>query len=158
MHLNDKSTTKIVQLNLQMLATDKIDCTVVMLLSHIIYLSRLLRGEDLNALDEGSLLITDHILPQHRIIESFELEDSNQIDNQIAQSLVQSDLEHLHGWGTQHLSEQPVPEPHNPYCKSFLFMSNLNLPFNLKPFLHLLSQQTLLESLFPSFVRIPFRY
>lgn len=74
MHLNDKSTTKIVQLNLQMLATDKIDCTVVMLLSHIIYLSRLLRGEDLNALDEGSLLITDHILPQHRIIESFEVE------------------------------------------------------------------------------------
>jgi len=74
MHLNDKSTTKIVQLNLQMLATDKIDCTAVMLLSHIIYLSRLLRGEDLHTLDEGSLLITDHILPQHRIIESFEVE------------------------------------------------------------------------------------
>ena len=30
---------------------------------------------------------------------------------------LQTDLEYLQGWGTHHLSGQPVPVPHHPYCK-----------------------------------------
>ena len=65
------------------------------------------------------------------IIESFELEGilkshlaqlpcneqgHPQLD-QVAQSLVQSDLECLQGGGIHHLSGQSVPVPHHRYCK-----------------------------------------
>jgi len=57
-----------------------------------------------------------------------------------------SGLEHLQGWGIHHLSGQPVPVPHSPYCKIFFLISNLNLPsFNLKPSSLILLQQTLLN-------------
>jgi len=43
--------------------------------------------------------------------------------------------------------------------KSFFFKSNLNHPsFSWKPFPLVLSQQTLLKSLSPSFLQSPFRY
>ena len=40
--------------------------------------------------------------------------------HQVAQSLVQPDLEHLEGWGIHRLSGQPVHAPHLPYRKKFL--------------------------------------
>jgi len=67
----------------------------------------------------------------HRIIELFELEGTleghpAQIPcteqghlklHQVAQSLVQSDLECLQRQGTYHIFGQPVPVPHHPHCK-----------------------------------------
>jgi len=76
-----------------------------------------------------------------------------------AQSPIQSDLGCIQGQGTHLHSGQPVPVPYRPYCKIFLLTRNLNLPsFNLKPFLLVLSEKTLLKSLSPSFLQPPFRY
>ena len=53
--------------------------------------------------------------------------------DQVAQVLVQPDLECFKGWGIHHLSGQPVPGFHHPHCKKCL-TSSLNLPsFSLKP-------------------------
>jgi len=40
--------------------------------------------------------------------------------HQFAQSHIQPDLERLQGWGIHHLSGQPVPVLHHPYCKLLL--------------------------------------
>lgn len=40
--------------------------------------------------------------------------------DQVVQSLVQTRLECLWGWGINRLSAQPVPVPQNPYCKTLL--------------------------------------
>ena len=54
------------------------------------------------------------------------------------------------------LSGHPVPVPHTLMVKNFFLISNLNLPScSLKPFLLVLSQQTLLKSLSPSFLQLP---
>ena len=75
-----------------------------------------------------------------------------------AQSPVQSD-QCLQGWGIHHLSGQPVPVAHYPYCKVFFLISSLNLScFSLKPFPPILSSQTLQKCLSPSFLQFPFRY
>jgi len=67
-----------------------------------------------------------------------------------AQNTIQPDLECLHGWDIHHLSGQPVPLFHHP---GSILIYNLNLPFNsLKPLPLVLSQQTLLKSLPPSFL------
>ena len=68
----------------------------------------------------------------HRIIYSFELEgtlkghvvpcnEQGHLQlNQVAQSLVQPDLECLQRWGINHISGQPFPVPHQPHCKELL--------------------------------------
>ena len=59
--------------------------------------------------------------------------------DQVARSPVQSDLEWFQGWGTEHISRQPVPVFQQPGWKNFYVLSCLNLPsFSLKP-LHFLS-------------------
>lgn len=40
--------------------------------------------------------------------------------DQAAHSPIQPDLERFQGWGIQHLSGQPVPLSHHPYCKKLL--------------------------------------
>jgi len=40
--------------------------------------------------------------------------------DQVAQSPIQPHLECCQGWGTYHLSAQPVPVFHHPHCKQFL--------------------------------------
>jgi len=40
--------------------------------------------------------------------------------DQVARGPVQPDLESFQGWGTDHLSEQPVPVFHHPRCKKYL--------------------------------------
>ena len=42
--------------------------------------------------------------------------------NQVAQRPLHPDLECVQGWGIYHLSGQPVPVPHNPYCKRLFFL------------------------------------
>ena len=76
--------------------------------------------------------ITSHVA-FHRIIESLELEGTfkghlvqhpyseqghAQLD-QVAKGLIHLHLESLQGWGINHISGQPVPVPHRPYCKTF---------------------------------------
>ena len=75
--------------------------------------------------------ITSFITIHLRIIESLELEGTFkdpivqlpcneqghlQLD-EVAQCPVQPDLECLWAWGIHHLSGQPVPVPHHPYCE-----------------------------------------
>jgi len=40
--------------------------------------------------------------------------------DQIAQSIIQLDVEHFHGWGSYDFSEQPVPVSHHPHSKEYL--------------------------------------
>ncbi|KAK4807192.1 hypothetical protein QYF61_024312 [Mycteria americana] len=40
--------------------------------------------------------------------------------DQVAQSLIQPDLEHFQGWGIHNFSGQPVPVSHHPHRKAFL--------------------------------------
>jgi len=42
--------------------------------------------------------------------------------DQVAQSLVQPDLECLSGWDIHHLSGQSVPVPHHPHSDEFLYV------------------------------------
>jgi len=98
----------------------------------------------------------------HRIIEQFGLEvqplcseQGHLALDQVAQSPVQPGLECFQGWGSNHLSGQPVPVPHHPHYKNFL-ISSLNLPsFSLKPLRLVLLQQALLKSLSSSFLQTP---
>lgn len=111
------------------------------------------------------------------IIESFELEGNLEVCldqlpcseqgllqlDQGAQHSVQPDLERLQGQDIYYISGPPVPAPHHPIKKkknhNFFLISNLSLPpFSLKPFPLILSQQSLLKSLFPSFLSTLFRY
>ena len=100
------------------------------------------------------------IVQNHRITEYVELEGTfnghlvqlpcNEQGylqlNQVAQSLVQPDLEILQGRDFHSISGQHVPVPHQPHCKRPFLISNLNLPFlSLKQFP--LVTQTLLKSL-----------
>ena len=53
-------------------------------------------------------------------------------------------------------SGQPTPVPHHTYCSFFSFISSLNLPsFSSSPFPPVLSQQTLLKCLPPTFLYPP---
>jgi len=71
--------------------------------------------------------------------------------HQGAWSPVQPNLECPQGWDIHNLSWQPVPVP--PHCKNFfLISSTIFSSFSLKPFLLVLSQHSLLKSLFPSFL------
>jgi len=73
--------------------------------------------------------------------------------DQVAQSPVQPGLECFQGWGIHHLSGQPVPVFHHPYCKIFLPISSLNLPsLGLKQLLLVFLQHALLKIFFPSFL------
>ena len=73
-------------------------------------------------------------LINYRIIECFGLEGTFrghlaqppcnkqghlQLD-QVVQSPIQPGLECFQGWGTYHLSGQPIPAFHHPHCKKFL--------------------------------------
>jgi len=70
--------------------------------------------------------------------------------HQVAQSPIEPDLECLQGTGIHHLSGQPVPVPHHPYCKNFFLICNGNLPsFTGKWCTLVLSQQTLVERVCP---------
>ena len=72
---------------------------------------------------------------------------------QVVQGLIQSDLESCQGLDINHISGQPVPVLHHPHWKRVFLISNLNLPSSsLKPFPLVLSPQTLLKSLSPSFL------
>ncbi|KAK4805635.1 hypothetical protein QYF61_009861 [Mycteria americana] len=65
---------------------------------------------------------------------------------QVAQSPIQPDLKCFQGWGTYHLSGQPVRVFHHPHCKHFFLISSLNLPsFSLKPLPLVLLLQALLK-------------
>ena len=75
------------------------------------------------------------LILNHRIIERLVLEGTseiikfqppccrrgsqllNQALDQAAQGPIQPGVEHLQGWGTPSLSEQPVPAPHRSLCE-----------------------------------------
>ena len=55
--------------------------------------------------------------------------------DQVAQSLLQPDLECLQGRSIHRISGQPVPVPHHSYCKNIFLISGLYLPSSsLEPF------------------------
>ena len=76
--------------------------------------------------------------------------------DQAAQGPIQSDLEHLQGWGIHNLSGQLFQYLTNLFVKNFPLTSNLNLPsLNLKPFPLVLQLSTLSKSDSPPVCSLP---
>lgn len=62
--------------------------------------------------------------------------------DQVVQSPIRFDLEHLQGWGIYSFSGQPVPAPHHTHYKNFLLdVQSEPILFSLKLFTLVLSLQ-----------------
>ena len=107
----------------------------------------------------------------HRTIESFELEGSRKghlvqppcseqghLQLHWGQDPVKPDLGCLQGWGIHHISGQPVPVLHHPYCRKHLPYNQSTSPDILKPFPLVVLQQNMLKSPFTSFLHPPLNW
>ena len=92
----------------------------------------------------------DHPVPTPCYVQGHQPAD------QAAQSHIQPGLECLQGWGIHSLLGQPVQCITTLWVKNFFLISNLNLPcLSLKPFPHVLSLSTLVNSRYPSCLYAP---